>query len=285
LKKRKHIVKGVDIVFASDIPIGAGVSSSSAICCGFIFLLNGLFELKIPLDQQIAIASEAEQGMGLKGGIMDQYSILKGKEGQALLIDCEVNKHQEIPLNLKDHSFVLVNSSVKHNLIDSDYNDRRSEVEEGLAIVKKEKPNKTFRTLNTNDLKPSAKNYKRLCHVVNEISRVKEAVDFIENQNYEKLGKLLKASHLSLKDDYEVSCEEVDFLVSEINSYDGVLGSRMMGGGFGGSIITLVDKTFNRQNWNKLSDKYYNSYSLKPEVLEIESSNGVTLIEKRLMQQ
>lgn len=283
IERRGLVIGGLDVHFSSDIPIGAGVSSSSALCCGFVFLLNALYSLGLEKQDLVNIASEAEHGLGLKGGKMDQYSIMYGQTGQALLLNCKDHSFEYIPINTEQFSFVLVNSGVKHELVHTEYNDRRVEVEAGLKILSAiHKSPLCYTQMSVRHLslikKSHPKLFLRLDHVRSEIRRTNNSITPIVLNYPILLGKMLLESHLSLKDNYKVSCPEVDFLVYNLNMLPHIYGARMMGGGFGGSVICLVDKGFELEGIATLRAAYYEKYGLEAEAFRVKPSDGVGVV-------
>ena len=274
-------LKGSDIVFGGNLPIGAGISSSSAITCGFVHLLNKMNHLEMSPHKMVKIAVEAERGSGVRGGIMDQYSIFNGLKNKAVLLDCRSNSHEFVDLDLKDCHFYLINTCVKHNLINTDYNNRRAQCDEAVSLLNKYyRPIRALRDLNTDDI-PKLGNllsdtlFKRASFVIQENQRVKDAVHAIKLKNFAQLGELLYASHDGLSQLFEVSCPELDWLVDYTLDDDIFLGSRMMGGGFGGCTINLTSGELNDEKINDLSDKYYDRFGINPEIIPISPEDGI----------
>ena len=272
-------IGGLDLYFASDIPAGAGVSSSSALCSGIITTIDHLYNLGLSKNEMVNIASQAEHGIGVLGGIMDQYAILLGEPNYALLIDCHTATHSLIDLSDNPYHWVLLNTNIKHDLANTPYNKRRDQVEEALAIInQKTQSNKNFREITASDIallsnKPILQ--KRISHVYNEIVRVKQTVSYISDKNYIEIGRILNQSHQSLSDDYEVSCPELDFVCQELEKDQHVLGCRMMGGGFGGSVIALVKPNFISQS---VKENYNKAYGIELDVMSVSPSKGVQVI-------
>ncbi len=239
--------KGVNIVFGGDIPLAAGVSSSAAINCAATFALNHLFECGYSKLEMAKIAQQAEHSfVGVQCGLMDQFASLFGKEGNFIKLDCNTAEYQYIPFNNDNIQILLFDSGVKHFLVSSAYNERRQECRTGLDIVRQHVPNINSLAEVTEEMlelyvKPiSAVVYNRCLYVVQEISRLDKACKDLENNNFDALGHRLYETHYGLKNLYEVSCKECDFLVDITRSISGVLGSRMMGAGFGGCTLNLV---------------------------------------------
>jgi len=283
LKQRGIEINGLDIAFGSEIPIGGGVSSSSALCCGLILLLNKKYKLKLSISESVELAASIEHGIGLKGGKMDQTSILLGKKNHAILLDCESLDYAYIEIDLNSHFFMLFDTQVKHSLVNTKYNKRREQVEHALEMVK-EKYGKecTFRNTTLEQIvflkDTNPIEYKRIFHVLNEISRVGEAIDFIEWKYFENLGLLMNDSHASLAGDYEVSCDELNFLAENLQSLDQVLGARMMGGGFGGNVIALMSEELSPDTIQKMKDQYRIRFGFDFRTMRISPSDGVRVV-------
>ncbi|MFT6337007.1 MAG: galactokinase [Saprospiraceae bacterium] len=272
---------GIDVVFGGNLPQGGGVSSSSALTCGFLAGLNQLFEYNHSLDDLVNLASQAENGIGLNGGIMDQTAILKGEKGKALMIDFtdfSVKKYQ-VPLD--NYMFYLFNSGQKHNLVDTEYNKRRATCD--AAVVKVAKHNnivKTLRDMTLSDVSQyltDERSRKRCTHVIEENNRVIAAAQLMESGNVDGLGELLLASHNSLSKNYEVSTPEVDYLVDRSQKIDNILGSRIMGGGFGGCTINFVKGELVDIDLANLKVDYNSETGLDLEVYEVKASDGVVI--------
>lgn len=276
----EYPIEGFDIGFNSDIPIGAGLSSSSALCVGIISAIDRLYQLNLSKSKIVDIASQTEHGMGIRGGIMDQYTILHGQENKALFLDCHSSTHTYVDLSTMPYNWILLNTNVKHNLVDTSYNNRRAQVEEALSIMNaKLKSDHSFKDIKVSHL--SVLNdtpllQKRIHHVVSEMQRVQEAIDYIERSDFEKIGALLDASHRSLSEDYEVSCKELDFVCDVLQKDRSVIGCRMMGGGFGGSVIALVRDDFDSQT---IETDYSSKWGLQLDVINVSPSRGVQVIQ------
>jgi galactokinase len=283
LENRQYVFSGFDLVFTSEIPIGGGVSSSSALCCGFIKSLSALFKFEISDKEIIKLASEAEYGMGLKGGLMDQNAIVYGQNAHILKLDCDSGTLEQMPFNLGKHQMILFDTNVKHKLIDTEYNLRREQGEKALKRINEQtKRVFNFRTITLEALEflkddPILK--KRIKHVITEIQRVNQAIMAIECNNFKLLGRLIKESHESLQNDYEVSCEQLDFVAAYLNAQDDVLGARMMGGGFGGNVLALFKEAPNQRLVDKLKKEYEKIYKLSLKTLSIWPSEGLHMVE------
>ncbi len=242
-------LSGFDLSFGGDIPMGSGLSSSAALECSVAFALNELFHLNYNKIQIIKFCQMAEHEFaGTKCGIMDQFASVMGKKDQVFLLDCRTLEYKYFPFDLGQYQIVLLNSNVSHSLADSEYNTRRAACEEGVFILKKHIFNiKNLRDVSLEQLirhkdKFTEKIYKRCYHVLSENERVLSATEAMTGKQFQTLGQLLNASHRSLSEDYEVSCKELDYIQQKSIELPYVLGSRMMGGGFGGCTISIVEK-------------------------------------------
>lgn len=278
--------EGVNCVFSSNIPVGSGLSSSAALECGFLFGMNDLFNLNIkPIDIAL-LGQKAEHWVGIKCGIMDQFSSVMGQEDKVIKIDCRTLDYTYHDANFADYSLILFDSNVKHSLMTSAYNERRQQCEEGIAIVKANFPEiKSFRDCTEQtiiDLKDKMSHdvFRRSLFVVKEINRVIQACEALDNGKIEFLGELMFATHDGLSKDYEVSCEELDLLVDLAKEETAVIGSRLMGGGFGGCTINLVKKGHEQQIKDKFSKLYTEAFGIELKIYDVKVSNGTSLYTK-----
>ena len=283
LKMNGYSVEGFNCVFSSNIPVGSGLSSSAALECGFLFGLNELFNLKIkPIDIAL-LGQKAEHWVGINCGIMDQFSSVMGQENKVIKIDCKTLEFEYHDANFSDYSLVLFDSNVKHSLFSSAYNTRREECEEGISIISANFPEissfrdcKEEQVLSLKD-KMSANVFKRSLFVVKEINRVKLACDALDSGKIELLGQLMFETHEGLSLDYEVSCAELDFLVHTVKEDKSVIGSRLMGGGFGGCTINLIKKGQEEAVKNKLSKLYQDEFGIELKIYDVKIGNGTSL--------
>jgi len=243
---------GFSICIQGNIPLGAGLSSSAAVECAVLFALNELYNLSLTKMQLALMAQTAEHKFaGVHCGIMDMFASLHGEKNKAILLDCDSLAFTYYPLVLNDYSIVLFDTQIKHALASSEYNTRRLECEQGLAIIQEKYPTvKTFRNVSleqveaclaSNDVNRS-KVHQRCKYVVDEIQRVQLAVQDLAKGDMQAFGKKMFETHKGLSKLYEVSCPELDFLVEEVSNNENVLGARMMGGGFGGCTINIIKK-------------------------------------------
>ncbi len=238
-----------DCVIDSELPLGSGMSSSAALECGIAYGLNTLFDLNLSTLQMIELSQKAEHTfVGTKCGIMDQYAVMMSKEKTILLLDCLINKHTYIEVDFDPYVLLLLNTNVSHSLASSEYNTRREECEFVVKKIKKDTPSiSSLRDITLSKLEEysdclSTTHYRRAAYVIQENNRVLEAVAYLKNKKLKQFGALMYDSHRGLQHQYDVSCPELDFLVDFSESYDQILGSRMMGGGFGGCTINLIHK-------------------------------------------
>jgi galactokinase len=276
---------GVNVVFGGDIPTGAGLSSSAAVESGLLFALNELFGFHLSRPDLARLAQRAENNfVGMNCGIMDMFASLMGRQNHALLLDCRSLETEYFPVNLPDHTFMLCDSGVKHQLVDSEYNTRRRECEEGMAILKTVFPK--IQSLRDVDLKMIVEEKKRLRSVVfqrckfvtEENERVLSACKALKNNDLNLFGELLYQSHEGLQHAYEVTCPETDFLVAQTFSETFVLGARQMGGGFGGCTLNLVRRDATADFQEKIKAAYSEKWSLDLKFYPVEITNGVELM-------
>ena len=283
LKLKGFKVEGFNCVFSSTIPVGSGLSSSAALECGFLFGLNKLFNLNIkPVDIAL-MGQSAEHWVGINCGIMDQFSSVMGLENKVIKIDCRTLEYEYHNADFNDYSLILFDSNVKHTLMTSAYNERREQCEEGIAIVTNNFPEITsFRNCTEQhiiELKDvmSAAVYKRSLYVVKEINRVILACDALDKGDIETLGKLMFETHEGLSTDYEVSCAELDMIVDTLKKEEAVIGSRLMGGGFGGCTINLIKKGHEDRIKKQLSALYFETFGIELKIYDVKIGNGTSL--------
>ena len=249
LKKAGYNIVGADMLFHDTTPHGAGLSSSAAIEVSSAIAMAALGGAKdIDSIEMAKLSQLAEHNyVGVKCGIMDQFASAMGKKNHAIFLDCKTLDYQLVPINIDGYKLVLSNTNKKHSLGASKYNERRHECEAGFEILKKELPSATCLGDITPEeydrVKDAIKDEtveRRVRHVVEEDARVKKSIEVLTAGDLVTFGKLMTASHESLRDLYEVSCDELDILAAEALKVDGVLGSRMTGAGFGGCTVSLV---------------------------------------------
>ncbi|MCR2823005.1 galactokinase [Lederbergia panacisoli] len=271
---------GVDLLFYGNIPNGAGLSSSASIELATGVMLNELFELKIDQVQLVKYAQKAEnEFVGVNCGIMDQFASGMGKEGHAILLDCQTLEYTYSPLQLSDHVLVIANTNKRRGLADSKYNERRSECERALAQLQTELDIQSLGDLTVDEFEAhkyiieNETDRKRAKHAVSENARTLVAVEKLNEGDLEAFGKLMNASHLSLMKDYEVTGEELDALVEAAWNED-VLGARMTGAGFGGCTINLVNKEKLDDFIKNVGDAYEEATGLKADFYVVGIGDG-----------
>lgn len=285
LQQAGYQITGFDMVIGGDIPVGSGLSSSAALSVAIGTALSGLFGFQIT-KKSIALYGQKSEHLfaGVKCGIMDQYASAFGVKGKALLLDCRSTTHEEVPAEFGDYSLVLVNSKVKHSLADTAYNKRRDACEESVRILSNHFPGiKTLRDIPLEALEKveqllPAELFPKAKHLITEIARVHLAGEALKSGDLKSFGSLLKASHESLSKDYEVSCEELDFLAETSWKIDGVLGSRMMGGGFGGCTLNLVESNKLKEFEHSISQAYHKAFGIYPDFIPVNPSEGARLV-------
>ena len=274
--KRGGVVKGFDAVFAGNVPLGAGLSSSAALESCFAFALNDLFnDNKIEKFELALIGQSTEHNYcGVNCGIMDQFASVMGQKGKLMRLDCRDLQYEYFPFNPEDYELVLVDSRVKHELKDSPYNKRRESCERvakelGLPSLREA----TFEMLDGIKDKISEEDYKRARFVIGEKQRVLDVCDALVKGDYETVGEKMYETHAGLSKDYEVSCVELDFL-NDVAKECGVTGSRIMGGGFGGCTINLVKKNLRDQFVEKAIKAFNEKYGHEPKIYDVIISDG-----------
>ncbi len=248
LRLAGHTVGGFNCVFTGTIPIGSGLSSSAALENAVGFALNELFNLGIDRMTLLRMSQRAEnEFVGAKVGIMDMFASMMGKANHVIKLDCRSLQYEYAPLSTKAIRIVLCDSQVKHSLVTSEYNTRRAECEAGVRFLKTFYPDihslrdVTMDMLDKHLRDADALIYKRCSYVVQENARVVDAVRALEANDLSTFGQLMYSSHAGLSEKYEVSCPELDSLVDIARRQSGVFGARMMGGGFGGCTINLIE--------------------------------------------
>ncbi|HKZ38126.1 MAG TPA: galactokinase [Chryseolinea sp.] len=280
-----YTVKSFHCVVDGDVPTGAGLSSSAALECSFAFALDHLHHFKIPKQQLILIAQWAEHHfVGVRCGIMDQFASMMGLDGKAFVLDCRSLEYHYFPVDMKECSIVLCDTMVKHSLASTEYNTRRLECEQGVRIIHQHYPevkslrDATLEMIESQRDKFPAKVYNRCVYIVQENQRVLDAAHDLEKGDLKAFGKRMYASHDGLSNLYEVSCPELDFLVDESKKVNGVLGSRMMGGGFGGCTINLVKKGEVKSFISAMFEVYNEKFKINMASYVVSLKDGTGLI-------
>ena len=278
--KRGGQIQGFDTVFAGDVPLGAGMSSSAALESTYAFALNELFSLGIDKFELAKIGQSTEHNYcGVNCGIMDQFASVFGKEGSLIRLDCRSLEYKYFPFNPVGYKLVLLDSVVKHELASSAYNKRRQSCENAAAAIRRNHPEVEFLRDATmgmlNEVKGdiSAEDYMRAEYVIEEVQRVLDVCEALEKGDYETVGQKMYEKHHGMSKLYEVSCEELDFL-NDVAKKCGVTGSRVMGGGFGGCTINLVKDELHDAFIKEAFESYTKKFGHEPKVYEVVISDG-----------
>lgn len=279
-------IPGFDCVFGGNIPVGSGLSSSAALESVFCLALNELLDLKLTRFQLAKIGQSAEHKyVGVQCGIMDQFASLFGEKDYVIKLDCQFLEYELIPFKSDKYKLILFDSQVKHNLATTEYNKRRESCESGVNTIAAEIPGiKSLRDVNIDILnnfkhKLNTEVFNRCLYVIKENERLSEACKALKNNDFVKLGQLMYKTHQDLSNLYEVSCEELDFLVEEVIHSKFVSGSRMMGGGFGGCTINLVENTEKEYIIRKTSENFFKRFGITPKYYEVVVDKGASRIQ------
>ncbi len=285
LAPRQPIETGCDVLVAGDLPIGAGLSSSSALVVGFAALLAGLRGSALdPLELAI-VGRDAEHWYGTTGGIMDHFVISHGRAGHAVLLDCRSLGHEQVPVP-EDLAVVVANTNTQHNQLDSPFAVRRRQAEAGLRVLQASADGvRSLRDVDAEALErhrpallaadPSGLLWRRCRHVVDENARVLAITAALADRDLDAVGRLMAESHASLRDDYEVSSLELDAMVAAAQASPGLVGARMTGGGFGGSTVNLVARDAVAAFSESLHRRYRDTTGIEPTIFSAQPSDGL----------
>ena len=278
--KRGGKVEGFDTVFAGDVPLGAGLSSSAALESTFAFALNELFANGIDKFELAKIGQSTEHNYcGVKCGIMDQFASIFGKKGSLIRLNCKTLEYKYFPFNPEGYKLVLVDSCVKHELASSAYNKRRESCENAAAAISKNHPEVEFLSdakrvwLEEVRAEIPEEDFLRAEYVIGEVQRVLDVCDALERGDYETVGEMMYQTHFGLSRLYEVSCEELDFLNKLARKMD-VTGSRVMGGGFGGCTINLVKDELYKPFLDAVQKEFTAKFGHAPKIYDVVVSDG-----------
>ena len=280
-RKAGQTVPAFDCVFGGNVPLGAGMSSSAAIEVGMAFAINSMFGLGVNRLTMTKFAQMAEhEYAGVNCGIMDQFASMHGKAGHVVRLDCRSLDFEYFPLDMTNYRLVLVNTGVKHSLASSEYNRRRADCEAGVALLQKyygsisSLRDVTAEMLSAHRSEFDDVVYRRCDYIVAENNRVVEGCKALAAGDFQSFGRLMYGSHEGLSRQYEVSCKELDQLVDIARKVPGVLGSRMMGGGFGGCTITLIEKSKVADFEQAVKLSYKTPDGREPEIYEVVIGDG-----------
>jgi len=280
IEKRGYTIGGFDTVFAGNVPIGAGMSSSAAVESTYAYALNELFNLGIDKFELARIGQMTEHHyVGVKCGIMDQFASLFGKAGNLMRLNCATMEFEYFPFDPKGYKVVLLDTLVKHSLASSAYNKRRESCENACAHIAAKYPEVKYLSDATQDMldevRPdiSGEDYLRASYVIGEKQRVLDVCDALGKGDYETVGKCMYGTHFGMSKLYEVSCEELDYL-NDLAKECGVTGSRVMGGGFGGCTINLVKEELYDNFIKTAKEKFNAKFGHEPKVYDVVISDG-----------
>ena len=278
-------VKGFDCTIESNLPLGSGLSSSAAMECGLAFGLNELFDLGLSKLTMVELSQRAEHSyVGTQCGIMDQFASVMSKEGHVILLDCKSLEYQHIPIDIAPYKLIMLNTKVSHNLASSEYNTRKMECEQGVAILQKNNPEiRSLRDVTREMLaqgKPEmpAKVYNRCSFIIDENDRVLAMTEALKKNDLQTVGSLLYTAHDGISKLYEVSCPESDFLVDFTKNNDAILGARQTGGGFGGCTLNIVHENAVDSFIAEAEKAYKNKFDIDLEAFEVQPSGGTQAI-------
>jgi galactokinase len=266
LRKDGHVVSGFNMLITGNIPIGAGVSSSAALECATVFACKHLFDLDISKQAMVQTAQRAENNfVGVNCGVMDQFASMFGKADHVIKLDCSDLSYTYFPFKLEGISIVLFDTFVKHSLASSEYNTRRQECETGLAALRQQFSIASFREATLDMLDTVADSissnvYNRCKYVVEEIARMEAACNHLLAGEIDAFGARMYETHMGLSELYEVSCAELDCIVQNCKKENDIVGARMMGGGFGGCVIALVQTANVEVVYNRINTAYQNTF-------------------------
>jgi galactokinase len=283
LLNRGYDIGGLSFSVQGNVPIGVGLSSSAALEVASAYAVQKLLDLKISGPELARLAQEAENSfVGVQCGIMDQFVSRMARAGYAMLIDTRSMEHRYIPLDLDSVAILITNSNVPRSLVDSEYNQRRAECQKCVELLSSRKSGRSLRDFTATDLRNSMglipeSIRKRCLHVVEENERVRDAEAALSRNDIVTFGKLMNRSHESLRDQYEVSCPELDWLVKRAWETEGVFGSRMTGAGFGGCTVTLIRKEAIVEYESRL-EAYERIFGFKPETFVCRPADGAQII-------
>lgn len=276
---------GMEIAFRGNIPQGSGLSSSAALEVATAITVQKLLGFSMTKPQLARLCQRAENKfVGMNCGIMDQFISMMGRQEQALFLDCRSLDYQLVPLKLGDCRILICQSGVKHTLVDSEYNKRRQECEQGVRVFAERFPEtKALRDVSLEQLE-SVKGelepvvYRRSKHVISENGRVLDSIAALNQGDLKTFGQLMNASHNSLRDDYEVSCPEIDLLVDLAREVKGVLGTRITGGGFGGCTVTLIESQAVPEFRRHIVGNYQAKTGITPQIYISTAANGAEIL-------
>ena len=285
IQKRGYRINGFDAVFAGDVPLGAGMSSSAALESTFAYAINDIYSLGIEKMELARIGQATEHNYcGVKCGIMDQFASIFGKEGHLIRLNCATMEYEYFPFHPEGYKVVLLDTCVKHELASSAYNKRRESCENVCAHITKRHNDVKFLSDATMDMleevreEISEEDYMRAEYVIGEKQRVLDVCDALERGDYVTVGDRMFGTHYGMSKEYEVSCDELDFL-NDIARRCGVTGSRVMGGGFGGCTINIVKEELYDDFVSTARNEFLNKFGHQPKTYDVVISDGARRLE------
>ena len=284
LKKDGHTISGFNILITGNIPVGAGVSSSAALECATVFSLMHLFDINISKQTMVQIAQRAENNfVGVNCGVMDQFASMFGKADHVIKLDCADLSYTYFPFKLDGISIVLFDTFVKHSLASSEYNTRRQECETGIAALRQQFSITSFREATLTMLDAVADTissdvYSRCRYVIEEIARMESACNHLLAGEIDAFGARMYETHTGLSKLYNVSCPELDLIVENCKNDPAIIGARMMGGGFGGCVIALVQATELETVYNRINAVYENTFGRSMGKYVMQIGDGTRLL-------
>ena len=285
LRKDGHVISGFNMLITGNIPIGAGVSSSAALECATVFACKHLFDLDISKQVMVKTAQRAENNfVGVNCGVMDQFASMFGKADHVIKLDCADLSYTYFPFKLEGISIVLFDTFVKHSLASSEYNTRRQECEIGMAALRQQFSITSFREATLVMLEAVAdsisdKVYNRCKYVIEEIARMEAACDHLLAGEIDAFGARMYETHMGLSELYEVSCTELDCIVENCKKEKDIVGARMMGGGFGGCVVALVQATKVEEIYNRINTAYQNKFGRNMGKYLMQIGDGTRLLD------
>lgn len=285
VQEKSNKLSGFNLYVVGDVPLGAGLSSSAAFSCATTFALNELFDAKIERIDIAKIGQRIEhEFIGLKCGLMDQFASVMGKNNHAIKLDCQDLSFEYVPIDWSAYEILLLNTNVKHTLASSAYNKRRESCEQGVSWVKEyDSSVNSLRDVTLAQLEDfvrpkSEDTYTKCKFVVEENQRLQQAAKALANNDIPTLGQLLYTAHWALSKEYEVSCAELDYLIEAAQSTDYVIGARMMGGGFGGCTINIVQKGRSQEFVELIASAYEQQFGFALSPIHINLGDGTSVI-------
>lgn len=288
LQQSGYEMHGFNAALSSTVPVGAGMSSSAAVECATLFALNELFGFKIAKLDMVKMAQKAEnEFVGVKCGIMDMFASIYGKKGNAMKLDCRSLHFDYFPIKLRNSKIVLFDTGVKHSLASGEYNSRRSECEQGVTALQQIYPQvRSLRDVNPLMIsavlagKVPGTVLKRCSYVVDEIARVQEGCEDLKKDDIAAFGKKMYRTHEGLSRLFEVSCAESDFLVEFVKNEKSVAGARMMGGGFGGCTINIVQQDAIDDLYERIKKAYSETYGIDLKMYVTSPEDGTSVVDE-----